>query len=82
MEIIGFQLVDQNHSADVESDPEYHFIRGRSENDLSIPLILRHNVSELREQLSKCKDLTTKLICDELDRIVHRLYADRPRAIN
>jgi tetratricopeptide (TPR) repeat protein len=76
MEIIGFELVKKWPFRDAAVASERDT---RQTEYAQIPVLLRGFVRDLREQLSKCTDLTAKLIYAELDQIIHRLQANQPR---
>jgi hypothetical protein len=81
MEIVGFELVARTRASHTTIASERPAPQTDSNQKSQIPVMLRGDVRDLREQLSKCKDLTAKLIYEELDQIIHRLQANQPRAL-
>jgi hypothetical protein len=79
MEIIGFQLVPQKPSADDDEVLARWAARATSEKPLRVPLNLRLDVGDLRDQIKRSNDQTAAMIQVELESILRRLYHRRPR---
>jgi hypothetical protein len=81
MEIVGYELIARWHRRDGAAVSARVPPQVEVEQEPRIPVILRGDLVDVREQLSKCKDLTAKLISEELDQIIRRLRANQPRAL-
>ena len=71
---IGFQLVPQKPSADDDEVLARWAAGATSEKPLRVPLNLRLDVGDLRDQLKRSNDQTAAMIQVELESILRRLF--------